>query len=177
MPLKTLIVIVLRLYAIYWLIDSVSGLAAVVPLLVAFSNKMGDYSSTYQYGLVPVSMLILAAILWTFSTKLAARVTNGHDMQLSLGSLTKEDLFLFAFVFLGLFFVLSPIAVLIQTGYNFFAYDFPQPDSNPQKGRYLWPFLGHVFTVIAGFVCLLGSRNWTNKLIRLENKNEAPPTV
>ena len=177
MPLKTLVVITLRLYAIYWFIDSVSSLVVVMPVMLSFLNKTGDYEHSYLFALLPLGMLVFAILLWSLSSKISAQVTKGHDTQLAFISLTKEDLYNFAFVFLGLFFILSSLAELIQSGYQFFAYDYPQPDSNPHKGELFWPFLGHAFTLIAGFACVFGAGKWTNKLIRLENKNEASPAV
>jgi hypothetical protein len=174
MPLKTLVVIALRLYAIYWLIQGLSELITLLPMWTLVRSQIGGIAETYVY-VFPSSMLVISIVLWALSAKLSAQVTKGHDTQLVFTSLTREDLYRFAFVFLGLFFVLSSLFSLIQTGYQFFAFDVTRPDSNPHKGEFLWPFLGHGFTLIAGFSCMLGARKWTNKLIRLENKHEAPP--
>jgi len=178
MPLKTLVVIALRLYAIYWLVDALSAILIYFPTFLAFMSQgpSGTGMQTlYSFILIPLGMLAFAVILWLLASRLSSAVTKGHDTQLTFTSLTREDLYRVAFVFLGLFFALSSIYSIVQTGYQFFAFDFPLPDSNPDKGRYLWPFLGHVLTMIAGFACVFGARKWTSKLIRLENKDEAPP--
>ena len=182
MPLKTLIVIALRLYAIYWFAEGFSTLLIYLPMLLTLMSNASAVSAKGMQGLylgilIPPSTLAFAALLWFLSSRLSSLVTKGHDTQLAFTALTKEDLYLFAFVFLGLFFCLSSIFSIMETGYQFFALGFPQPDNNPQKWHYLWPVLGHVFTMIAGFVCVLGARKWTNKLIRLENKRELPPAV
>ena len=176
MPLKTLVVIALRLYAIYWLVEGLSALV-YFPMFWGFSSKVSPYgiSALYSLFVIPLGMLLFSTILWTFSSRLSSQVTKGHDTELSFTSLSKEDLYRFAFVFLGLYFVLSSIYSIVETGYQFFAFDLPQPNSNPHKGGLLWPFLGHVFTMIAGFACAFGARKWTSKLIRLGNKHEAPP--
>ena len=178
MALKTLIVIALRLYAIYWLVDSLSQILIYFPTFLAFMSQGSSgvgMQGIYALILIPLGMLAFAVILWFLSSRLSSPVTKGHDTQLTFTALTKEDLYRFAFVFLGIYFAISSIYSALQTGYQFFAFDLPQPDDNPQKGRYLWPFMGHAFTMIAGFACALGARKWTNKLIRLENKNEASP--
>jgi hypothetical protein len=177
MPLKTLVVIALRLYAMYWLVEGLSTSVIYFPTFWEFMLKVSPdgISALYSFFVIPPSMLAFAAILWAFSSRLSSQVTKGHDTELAFTSLSKEDLYRFAFVFLGLFFALSSIYSIVQTGYQFFAFGFPLPDNNPGKGRYLWPFLGHTFTLIAGFGCVFGARIWTNKLIRLENKHEAPP--
>jgi hypothetical protein len=183
MPLKTLIVIALRLYAIYWLVQGLSTLLIYLPMLLTFmwdasASSAKGMQGLYSFILIPPSMLAFAVLLWFLSSRLSSAVTKGHDTQLAFTSLTKEDFYLFAFVFLGLFFALSSIFSIVETGYQFFALGFPQPDNNPQKWNYLWPFLGHIFTMIAGFVCVLGARKWTNKLIRLDDKCAEPaPSV
>jgi hypothetical protein len=176
-PLKTLVVIALRLYAIYWLLEGLSAMVIYLPFMLEASSREGTHAPTSSFIFIPPSMLIFAVILWFLSSWLSSAVTNGHDTQLTFTYLTREDLYHFAFVFLGLFFVLSSLYTLIQSGYQFFTYDFPQPNNNPEKGRYLWPFLGHALTMIAGFICVLGAQKWTNKLIRLDNKYETPPVV
>lgn len=172
MPLKTLVVIALRLYTIYWLIENISQCLLLVPMFMGLDSH-GLTPPIYSYLLAPLGIFFVAGLLWSSAFRLSSQVTKGHDTQLVFTSLTKEDFYCFAFVFLGIFFALSSIYSTFQTGYQFFAFDFPQPDGNPQKGHFLWPFLGHAFTLTVGFGCVFGARKWTNKLIRLENEAEA----
>jgi hypothetical protein len=175
MPLKTLVVIALRLYAIYWLVSALPAMVAYLPFMwdAASSTTTNGLASSFIF--IPPAMLVFAVVLWFLASWLSSGVTKGHDTQVTFDSLTREDLYHFAFVFLGLFFALSSLLSVVETAHQFFAFDLPQPDSNPEKGRYLWPFLGHALTMIAGLACVFGARKWTNKLIRLENKHEAPP--
>jgi len=142
-----------------------------LPLMMAFDQKLGTNLSALSSGLLIAVNVLFGIIVWILASVLSSQVTKGHDTTLGFTSLTKEDLYRFAFVFLGLFFVLSALSVVIQTGYKFFAYDLPLPDSNPQKGQFLWPFIGHAVTVGAGLGCMLGARRWTAKLIRWELGN------
>src|SRR5277367_4857040 len=140
MPLKILIVIALRLYTIYWLIEGISQFVVLIPVFMGLDSR-GINMPVYFYFLPPIGMLFIAGILWVSAFRLSSQVTKGHDTQLTFVSLTKEDLYHFAFIFLGVFFALSSIFSVLQTGYQFFAYEYPLSDSNPEKGRYLWPFL------------------------------------
>jgi hypothetical protein len=176
MPLKTLVVIALRLYTIYWLVQGIAQCVVLIPVFMGFASH-GISPPDYVYFVSLLWIFFVAGVLWFSAFRLSSQVTKGHDTELVFTSLTKGDLYRFAFVFLGVFFALSSIFSVLQTGYQFFAFDFPQPANNPEKGRYLWPFLGHAFTMIAGFACVFGARKWTNKLIRLENKHEAPSPV
>ncbi len=173
MPLKSLVVIALRLYALYW---SVSSLTALLFL------EFGAYKSRTWLDLlvissVPTLLLLVAMVLWLAASRISSLVTRGHDVQVGVGQLTKSDIYCLAFIWTGLYFALSSIAATIQTGYYFFAFDFALPADNNQKGQYLWPFLGHAFTLIAGLACVFGAKVWTHKIIRMENKSETPPAA
>jgi hypothetical protein len=180
MPLKTLVVIALRLFTIYWLVESIAQVLQLIPMFMSFSSQ-GVNPPFYSYVVVILWMLFVAGVLWISAFRLSSLVTKGHDTQLSFVLLTKEDLYCFAFVFLGVLFAISSIYSAIETGYKFFAFDFPLLDSNPEKEKYLWPFLGHAFTLIVGFAGVFGARTWTSKLIRLESKDhttiDSPPTT
>ena len=171
MPLKTLIVIALRLYTIYWLVEGVAALLVAAPFL--FSMKAQAPGPIYPYFFAPMGMLLAAGILWISAFRLSSKVTDGHETQLAFAALTRRDLYCFAFVFLGLFFGLSSIYSCVVAGYKFFTFDVPQPDGSPERGRYLWPFAGYAFTMIAGFTCVFGAEKLATKLIRQENKAEA----
>jgi len=171
MPLKSLVVIALRLYAIYWLVSGLSSMLVYLPFMLEAPSRIGMHSPTASFIFIPPTMLIL----WFLASWLSSAITKGHDTQLTFAALTREDLYRFAFIFLGLFFALSSILSVVETAHQFVAFDVPQPDNNPEKGQYFWPFLGHVLTLIAGFACVFGARKWTAKLIRLENKHEAAP--
>lgn len=159
----------MRVYAIYWLVDGVSALLVYLPTFMMYQSQLGGVSP-YPYLLVITGFLFIALTLWLSASCLSSRVTKGHNTELSFTALSKEDLYCFAFVFLGISFALSSINSTLQTGYQFFTLDYPQPNDNPQKGRYLWPFLGHALTLVAGFACVFGAMKWTRKLIHLDNK-------
>ena len=174
MPLKSLIVIALRVYAIYWLVDGVSTLLSYGPLLWELAFKMSVSTpvikepTLYFLTVIPLGMVLTAAVLWFLAARLAAAVTRGHETNLEFSSLTREDLYRFAFVFLGLYFVLWSTTGVLQSACNFFALGLPLSDHDPQRGKYLWPMLGHVATFVAGFACMVGAGRWTRKLMRHE---------
>lgn len=173
MPLKTLVVIALRLYAIYWLIES------IIYLTSAVSSIFRNGFSLSHFLVVLGTMLtvnIIAIVLWTSASWLSSKIVQGHDMQLAFTSLTKADLYCFAFIFLGVFFTLSSLQSAIEDGLQLFLFDSPLYPDDRGKWQFLWPFVGHVVTLIAGLASVLGARKWTNKLIRMESKNDFPTT-
>ena len=136
MPLKTLVVIALRLYAIYWLVDGLSALLVLLPVYLTIQEQLDRDSHLwgiapeFLYLMVPPGMFGISAALWFLASWLSSQVTKGHDTQLAITSLTREDLYRFAFVFLGLYFLLTSIFATLQAGHEFFAFDLPLPVGN-----------------------------------------------
>jgi hypothetical protein len=172
MQLSTLIVITLRLFAVYYLFEGISTLATTMPMLLSFEMQLGS-TFFYQYTIMVVVLFLLSAGLWALSAQLSTRISRGHDIEIAFTLLTRGDLYRFAFVFLGLFFALSSLEPLIHAGYQFFAFDFSLPADSPQKGKYLWPFLSKILPMAGGLMCLFGAGIWTKKLIRMDAKTEA----
>ncbi len=133
MPLKSLIVVALRLYAIYWLYVRNCGHGDLPHIFFQASKKLGNYVD-FEVGAVALVMFFIFVVLWFTASWISARVTKGHDVQLTAASLTLEDIYRFAFVVLGLYFLLSSIVSLTQTGYRFFSFDFNLPDMDDRKG-------------------------------------------
>lgn len=175
MPLRTLIVIALRLYAIYWFLDAVPQISIYFPAFVTLSPCLGVRADHIQWLLVlmPIGMFLFSICLWVWASWLADQVTKGCETQLTVASLTRDDFYRIAFVFLGLYFVLSSISQTVQSATMFFLLDFPLPANSERKWHYLWPFLGHVLALALGLACVWGASHWSKKLIRLENKGES----
>lgn len=100
MPLSSIVVIVIRLFALNWLLTS-------VPLLFSAATNPLPYERHLLVVLMPyapaVLVLIFAAGLWILAPTIARFVSRGVDANVSIGSLSRSDLYSFAFVFLGLF--------------------------------------------------------------------------
>ncbi|HYY35328.1 MAG TPA: hypothetical protein VE867_03045 [Candidatus Binatia bacterium] len=101
MPLSSIVVIVIRLFAPNWLLTT-------VPLLLSATTSPLPHERHLLPVLMPyapaVLLLIVAAGLWILARAIARLVSRGVDTSVSIGSLSRSDLYSFAFVFLGLFF-------------------------------------------------------------------------
>jgi hypothetical protein len=168
MPLRSLVIIALRMYAIYWLTCSLSQVILYIPTLLSFSGS-SVVSGTFAWAfVVPIGMFLVAVIMWAVSARLSKVIVRGEETQLVFTTLTRHDFYLFAFIFLGLYFILSSIAATLQAIYHFFAFELFLPDSE-RKSQNLIPLIGHAFTIAAGFACIFRGRKWTNQLIALDN--------
>src|SRR4051794_12124767 len=116
MPLSNIVVIVLRLFAIQMFVQSV-GLAFSVAGRVAYA---GAWPRSYFNYLPAVALFVVAYLEWLLAPAISRLVTRKHDSTVSIGGLSREDLYCFAFVFLGLYFILVSIGSTVNWLHYFF---------------------------------------------------------
>jgi hypothetical protein len=99
------VAIILRLFAIYWL---VSGL---VSLLTALGSLAGfGHLGWMSFGLVllmPVAYLLLSLVTWIFAGRIAEKVTGASDPALPVAAISRGDLYGFGLLVTGLWYFLS----------------------------------------------------------------------
>ena len=165
MPLTSIVAICLRIFALNWL---VYGIIAVVQLLDRsrrFDESAGNLMLLFSV-LIPI---VGALLIWMWSRTIARVVTPRPDSDVHLGGLTLQDLYSFAFTFLGIYFVLSSIPSMI----NFLHYAIVQARKEPasaQQGQYFYDLTHHVLTFIAGGVCVVLAPSVSKKLARAHSK-------
>ena len=114
MPLSSIVVIVMRLFALNWFVIALPLLLPAAAAPVPHESSMFALVMPYAPG---VLLLIFAVGLWTLSSPIARLVSRGVDSSVGIGGLSRSDLYSFAFVFLGLLFILSSFAD-IMTGFT-----------------------------------------------------------
>ena len=161
MPLSSIVVIVLRLFALNWL-------ATAIPLFLSAATSGSPRDQQLLSRLLPyapaVLVLILAVAVWLLARPVARLVSRGVDGSVSVGGLSRADLYSFAFVFLGLLFVLSSFADVINWVHYFATVSREGPRSDPRVQN-LYQLTRPFVTLALGLVSLLGARRWTKKLI------------
>jgi hypothetical protein len=168
MPLKTIVVVLLRLYTINIVVQGIVMFTTLLPTIF----KLMPGNQAWLSLSIPVASIVVGTILWCATLPLGRLVVKGHDISIATISLTKEDLYNFSFVFAGIWIVLSYINPAVENGYRFFLYDFNLPPSDPEKGRYLVPFIGNLLAIGFGFASALGASKWTRKLLKREKAGE-----
>ena len=169
MPLSSIVVIVIRLFAVNWLVTGVSLLAsaATTPL----PHERQSFAVLIPYAL-PVLFFVLAAGSWLLAPFISRLVSRGVDASVSVGSLSRSDLYSFAFVFLGLFFILSSLADVINW-IHYFTVSGEDPRHDPRIQSF-YQLSRPCLTLAAGLVSLLGAPRWTRKLISRDQRHERP---
>jgi hypothetical protein len=164
MPLSSIVIIVIRLFALNWLLTA-------VPLLLSAAATPLPHERGLSVVLMPyapaVLLLIFAAGLWILTPAIARFVSRGVDTSVSIGSLSRSDLYSFAFVFLGLFFILSSFADVI----NWIHY-FATVSRHDPRVQNLYQLTRPCLTLALGLVSLLGAPRWTKKLVAYDQKNQ-----
>jgi hypothetical protein len=171
MPLRTIVVVTLRIYTIIFVVEGLVQFALTLPAYAALSSEA---SSAIKWSfLAPIVTIAIGVVLWCATLPLARMVTRGHDVSIDAVSLKKEDLYNFAFVFLGTYIVLSYVSPAVNNGYKFFAYDFNLPPESHEKGHFLVPFVADLVAIGFGFASALGASKWAKKLLKRDELADA----
>ena len=160
MPLSSIVVIVLRLFALNWLATAIPLFLSAVTLALP-----GEHGLSLLMRYTPAALLaIAAAALWLLAAPIGRFVSRGVDTSVSVGSLSRADLYSFAFVFLGLFFVLSSVADVINW-VHYFTTLSPDGQRHDPRAHNLYQLTRPFVTLALGLVSLIGAPRWTKKLI------------
>jgi hypothetical protein len=138
-----------------------SAAAMPLPYERRFSAVLAPYAPA-------VLLLIAAAVLWILARAIARIISRGVDTSVSIGGLSRSDLYGFAFVFLGLFFILSSFGDVINWLHYFATHQTPDP-----RVKNLYQLTRPCLTFVGGWVSLLGAPRWTRKLAAYDEKSQA----
>ena len=169
MPLTSIVIICLRIFALNWLIYGLIQLIGTFPAARRFGQSSIDYS-ILMVALIP---FVGGLLIWMWSRTIARIVTPRPDSEVHLGGLTIHDLYSFAFTFLGLYFVLSAVPSII----NWLHFTLMQARTEPgsaEARRYFYDLSHHLLTLIAGGLCLGLAPRFSKKLASAHGK-ERPP--
>jgi hypothetical protein len=166
MPLSNIVIVVLRLFAIQMFVQGLSLTFSVAATLVG----AGTWPRGYFSYLPAVAFFVLAFLEWLLAPAISRLVTRTHDSVVSIGGLSREDLYCFAFVFLGLYFVLVSIAPTLNWLHYFFTVSSEAAGPHPQARKSFYDLSSHLITLVAGLVALLRARQCAQKLLRIEQR-------
>ena len=155
-PLQSIIVVFLRISALQLV---VTGLFAFIPY---FSIKTPLMSVVFIL-VMPIS----AALLWAFAEQIARFATRGHEITVPFGGLSRMDLYAFAFVFLGLSFLIGGIGSMAMFLSVTFANSTSEPSAHQAMlhTQSIQPISKQGIQVIIGIICLLNPNRFAKKLV------------
>ncbi len=174
MPLKSIVVIVLRLFALSWLLHDITLWTQATLTALSPTRAAASLSECLALFALPCLLLLAVMLLWCLAGLIARLVSPDSDANVDLTGLTLYHLYCFGFVFLGLYFVLSSFADVINWMHYFAlrAHNSSQPNTETE-GKYLYQAARPALTFVGGLISLLGAPRWARKLLRREEKIRA----
>jgi len=169
MPLTSIVSIVLRLFSLSWLVQGAFNTAGAAAMTIPYGSPSGSY---WAYG-APAIYLVAAVITWLLAPTIARLVAPQPDVAVGIGGLTRYDLYCFAFVFLGLYFVLSSLGNAINWLHYYLFLAKAIPTGNPQRETSFYQLTQPLITLFAGSVCVALSSRLARKLTDAQRKDDA----
>ncbi|MGO8765245.1 MAG: hypothetical protein ACLQSR_08945 [Limisphaerales bacterium] len=167
MPISTIALLVIRLFCILWSVESLVTLVSI-PATYHYYNQHGSFT---LMEFIPSGAYLLAAVIgWKVAPNLSRLLTGKYDAPVAISGLTLCDLYSSAFVFLGLYFILSALGNFAYLFYSAFA-TAALRDFDPQRRTTVLQFLRPLVQVAGGLVCIFYGRIWAKKLSETGKEN------
>jgi hypothetical protein len=168
MPLSSIVGIVIRVFALIWGVHALNLILAVAAAATRHRDSGGLMN--FASGL---TVLFGAVGIWYLAPHIARLVTRPADASVNVGGLSRSDLYSFAFVFLGLYFILSSIADVMDWVHYFTTVSKDDPRNDPSIQNF-YDLTRPCLTLLAGLLSLLGAPRWTKKLVSRDAKSQTP---
>ena len=166
MPLTSIVVIVVRLFSLYWLVEGLTS-SVVVASMTTFSY----HTNYWNYG-PPAAYLVAAVLTWLNAPLISRLVTPRPDSTVNVGGLTRHDLYCFAFVFLSLYFILGFIGQALDWIYHLGVTAKHAPENDPARESEFYQLTQSVIPVLAGVFCIAMSSRLAKRLVAAQRKDE-----
>lgn len=167
MLLSKIVIVVLRLFSIQMVGQSIN---MVVTFRATIAMERSRQPDAWVVYLLPAAFCVFALLQWWLAPVVARWVTRHHDGEVAVGGLSRVDLYSFAFVFLGLYFILTSIAPSLNWLHYFLKVSAVGTQSESQSSFY--DLATHLVTLFAGLLTLLPAHRWARKLAAKDRREE-----
>lgn len=140
-------------------------------MAAALASFPSPYANPWNYA-GPVFFVAVAVATWFLAPALARLVTPRPESSIGVGGLTRYDLYCFAFVFLGLYFVLSSAANTINWAHFYLFLAQTAPHADPQLKTSFYQLTQPLITCAAGGLCIGFASRLAKRLIDAQRKEE-----
>lgn len=159
MTLRAALVIALRFYALSLIVEVVS----LIPSFVVLGSSSGFDNFSWLFLMQWIGLVIIAVFVWCVAGRLAAGITRDVDGNI-IFQMTFEDACAWAFVLMGVYFMLDGIAPLITSIFAYLQWDGPHVTDDKFAVKLTHDLERWVIQFSAGFACVLGARKWARKI-------------
>ncbi|MEZ5325730.1 MAG: hypothetical protein R3F19_11790 [Verrucomicrobiales bacterium] len=173
MPVSTIAQILLRLFALNWML---SGLIQIIS-----AASQWEWFSISSLAM-PVLYIVAGATIWYFAPSISRLIARGSDGEFNLQGVTERQLFATAFVSLGLYFALNSFGNAFNWIHYFAMSEGPDEggrQTQTQEGSF-YVLTYELLTLAAGIYLIATARMWAAKLTREKSgpthiPDESPP--
>lgn len=160
---STIVLIIMRLFSVQWLVQGLGMLAMGFVEISQMNESRGGWFAAARF-IPSLGVLLCSVIAWIAAPFLARFIARKYDAPVAVSGLSLQDLYSFAFVFLGLYFVLSSLADVLNWLHYALAVAASRGDFDPERNKSLYGLSRPLITLVAGCVCLVSGRRWARKL-------------
>ena len=180
MPLTNIVTIVLRLFSLSWLVQAIVSAVGIAAATAPYGSA-SPIPWYLNYGAAG-AYFVMAVAVWLNSPLVSRIVTPRPDTTVSIGGLTRYDLYCFAFVFIGLYFILSSIGSAINWIHYYAASAKNAPQNDPERISAFYQLTQALVPLLAGVTSIAMASRLAKKLTvsqrKYEERGEAlPPTA
>jgi hypothetical protein len=166
MPISSIAQVLLRLFALGWMITGVIQFVS----LVLFGSIGGSSLFAVAPGLV---YIVAGLIFWFLAPWISRLLAKGSDGEMTLEGVTEVTLFGAVLLGLGMYFVLSSFAVVISWVHFFTINKSPDYGFHQESGPSYYDLSEAVLMLAAGVALVFTARKFAAKLCRDEDDDLA----
>ena len=161
MRLTAIVTIVLRIYSLVWLIE---GIVQCLTTIIHVHQGFGISGTAFTvYGIWAV-WIVMAIVVFFLSQPIARIAVPPPNEEVNVGTLTRYDLYCFAFTFLGLYFFLSSIGDAINALHYYIVAAHAPREELAQQTETFYRLTRPLLTSVAGVATLLLAPKLAHKL-------------
>ncbi|HVU37385.1 MAG TPA: hypothetical protein VHC95_03565 [Opitutales bacterium] len=166
---STIVQIVMRMFGLSWIVQALISFATFLASLSVMGDLEGGSKTLYMLSqiLPGVLLLILGLLGWFLAPCISRMIVGQQEATVNLPSLTLHDLYSFALVFLGMYFLISSLGNLL----NWLFYLFRESAAPEYFGENRQPpdyygLINYLITCAVGLICIVKRNTWAEKLAR-----------
>ena len=163
MLVSTIVLIVVRLFSVQWLVQGLTMLVAAVVALSEIDPVHSGFITAIKF-IPSLGMVVLSVVAWLVSPFLARSIAGKYDAPVTFSLMSLQDLYSFAFVFLGLYFILSSLGDALNWLQYWFVINASHGDFDPERKKSFYGLSRSLVTLVAGFICLFSAKSWAKRL-------------
>jgi hypothetical protein len=175
MNLKSLVVVVLRLFALNVLFSLFLTFLPGIAILFQFEARHADNSTFFTYLLfaaIFAAVIAISAGVWRFAPKLADWMTTGLDLNIEIDGFSMNDAYTLGFLLLGLYFTIGRCPKFFYWAWTIFHAVTSYSGSSWKRGMNFYKILSDAVPFALGLAMIVKARGWGDCLNRFHSLDD-----